>query len=1097
MNRSSPLFILALLLLADHVLLAQESEVPKITFRKWSGKLNVPDPVAVSVDNQGRVFVTQTRRRKIQDLDIRQHKQWIPTDLGLRSVEDKRNFFKSVMAIGGDDKIQKEHVGDFNEDGHHDWRDLTVISEVIYRLVDGDGDGTADEIKTFSEQFDSEVTGVAAGVLAFQGDVYATVAPDVWKLRDTDQDGLADTREVIAHGFGLHIAYGGHDMHGLTVGPDGKIYWSIGDKGINVTTADGTNYAYPDQGGVMRCNPDGSDFEVFAHGLRNVQEFAFDSYGNIFGIDNDADQTNERERFVQIVDQMDAGWRCFYQYRGGSYNPWTEEKLWELSTGKNHPAYIVPPIQHYIDGPAGFKFNPGTALSPQYRDYFFVTGAPNGNQHAFRVEPEGDSFKMVDEHQFGKGIPIVGLAFGPDGALYGADWDGGYPLDEKGSVIRMDVAEDLSESRREVQTLLASGFAESSMESLVLLLDHADMRVRMGAQFELVSRNLTDQLSAKALDESAGIFARLHALWGLGQLARKGDTLARDTIGMLLNDDDAKLRGQAAKTYGEIPDVPALPLLPLVKDKDIHVQVLTLLALGRTPSQQATDDILELAGKLQPQQHYLRHAICTALASCVSAEKLAEQTKHKSEMLRLCCVLALRKTLSPKIVEFLQDESSWVRDAAARAIHDDESIPDAMEQLALGLNLGIEQSEAFFRRSVNANFRLGDSESAERLVKYVESSSDRLSVPLRQQHVLETLGEWNSPDVLGRVQGIHRRVDQSQRTLDKISLATTLLNVISNERADLALRKSALVVAGKLKLDLPTDKVENLALDEALDEEIRILTLRSFAQKLPDALMVAQNSKSERVRLAALEILAQQDDQRAIRSMTNLARSAEQLSTQQQAILSLATLESEGAQKEIEHLAEQFLDGELDSRLGLELFESVSGLFTKNSETQKRFRDFAVAKLDDPKLSKFAFSKSGGDSKRGEDLFRNHVQAQCARCHRIGPQGSEIGPELTKIASKRDSAYLWRAILQPSKEIEDKYRSQSILLDSDEIIKGVILSESDETLIIANEKGEEIKIPQAEIIQVKEQELSLMPEMHNVLTPREVRDLLAYLQTLK
>ena len=70
-------------------------------------------------------------------------------------------------------------------------------------------------------------------------------------------------------------------MHGLRVGPDGRIYWTIGDKGVNVTSREGRKFFYPNEGCVLRCEPDGSNFEVFAHGLRNVQETDFNELGDL------------------------------------------------------------------------------------------------------------------------------------------------------------------------------------------------------------------------------------------------------------------------------------------------------------------------------------------------------------------------------------------------------------------------------------------------------------------------------------------------------------------------------------------------------------------------------------------------------------------------------------------------------------------------------------------------------------------------------------------------------------------------------------------------------------------------------------------------
>jgi quinoprotein glucose dehydrogenase len=576
-------FLFAILtILAPSVSMAQDegssnSAPAELEFSRWSGDVNVPDPVAISFDNRGRAFVTQTARRKIQDLDIRAFREWISDDVGFQSVADKRAFYRRMLAPAADGKSRgNPKIEDLNGDGSHDFRDLMVISEKIHLIEDTNGDGIADRTSVFAEDFKTEVTGIAAGVLWHDGNVYSTIAPDVWKLRDTNDDGKADQREVIATGFGLHIAYGGHDMHGLTVGPDGKVYWTVGDKGISVTSKEGRRFHYPNQGGVMRCNPDGSDFEVFAHGLRNVQELAFDQYGNLFGVDNDADQPGERERFVYIVEGMDAGWRCNYQYRSSGYNPWTEEKLW-VTWHEGQPAYIVPPISHSLNGPAGFAFNPGTALSPEYKDYFFLTGAPGGEQRAFQVKPSGASFEMINEHEIGRGIPLVGINFAPDGALYGVDWGGGYPLNQKGAVWKIDVPDAANSERRTgTQQLLTEGFANWETVKLIDHLAHADQRVRFGCQFELVRRRVSAELQSVARNSETQI-SRIHAVWALGQLARSKDSeidvaAIHKTFVELLSNKDSELRAQVARTVSDLDQFDGARLVPLLNDPEPRVQ---------------------------------------------------------------------------------------------------------------------------------------------------------------------------------------------------------------------------------------------------------------------------------------------------------------------------------------------------------------------------------------------------------------------------------------------------------------------------------------------------------------------------------------------
>ena len=300
-------FLPYLLIFAFLLPLAAEVPSPKpLQFSKWTPDFLVPDPVAISFDNQGRAYVTQTQRRKANDLDIRSNRDWIPDDLSFQSPDNKRAFYRKVFTPENSD-ANKHRVKDYNKDGKNDLADLQFLSERIHLIEDTDADGLADKTSIYAEGFTDEIAGIAAGVLHHDGDVYTTIVPDVWKLRDTNNDCKADTREILATGFGAHLAYAGHDMHGLTVGPDGRIYWTIGDKGLGATSKEGHHFKYPNQGALLRCDPDGSNFEVYARGLRNVQEIAFDQFGNIFGVDNDSDRPGEKERFVYIVQHMDAG----------------------------------------------------------------------------------------------------------------------------------------------------------------------------------------------------------------------------------------------------------------------------------------------------------------------------------------------------------------------------------------------------------------------------------------------------------------------------------------------------------------------------------------------------------------------------------------------------------------------------------------------------------------------------------------------------------------------------------------------------------------------------------------------------------------------
>src|SRR5205807_4487623 len=131
------------------------------------------------------------------------------------------------------------------------------------------------------------------------------------------------------------------------------------DRGLNVRTREGKVLDYTDTGAVLRCEPDGSDLEVVAYGLRNPQELAFDEHGNLFTGDNTCD-AGDAARIVYVVEGGDSGWRIGYQYLRwpNAAGPWNSEKLWHLPFA-GQSASIVPPVAHRASGPSGLTYNPG------------------------------------------------------------------------------------------------------------------------------------------------------------------------------------------------------------------------------------------------------------------------------------------------------------------------------------------------------------------------------------------------------------------------------------------------------------------------------------------------------------------------------------------------------------------------------------------------------------------------------------------------------------------------------------------------------------------------------------------------------------------
>lgn len=1029
------------------------------------------NPVSLSVDVDGTIYVTETARRKVADLDIREFYNfgWVEHDVSHTSVEDRLAFFRKEL--DGKKTFKKTSLEDWNKDGNIDSKDLTAISEKVIRIIDKDGDGKYDTSNVFAEGFNTEVTGIAAGTLAWRGDVYATIAPDVWKLRDTTGDGKADKREALAHGFGIHIAYAGHDMHGLTLGPDGRIYWSIGDKGTNVTSKEGKNFYAPHEGAVLRCYPDGSGFEIFARGLRNPQEIAFDQYGNLFSVDNDSDRKGERERFLHITEGSDTGWRNYYQYRDPKYNPWMAESIWEPS-GEFQPAYITPTNANYSDGPAGFAFNPGTALNEKYHNAFFMSEFPKGNLRSFKVKPKGATFDMTDEHLVLSGPMNVGVTFGPDGALYSADWAGGYPLNEKGAIWKLDDPSIAGNAtREEVAKMLKDGPTKTSTTDLVKQLSHPDQRIRLDAQWELAKRNAKDEFIAAASAQGADEMTVIHSLWGMAQIKAFDPAL----FTQLIKSENSEIRAQAAKYAGESQPDPVSGLTALLSDKSAHVRFLAATSIWKLAMNESLDAGIAMLVENANADAYLRQAGVLVLTAS-SAEDIAEATlTHESAAVRLAAAVAFRRLESPLAARFLADSDPKVVSEAAHAIFDDPAIKEEYPALADLLRTNPRAMAPAIRRSIAANRYLADAKSASRLAVFAADTSNPEDLRIA---ALESLASWTESSKLNPVDGRYDPLEAADSAFAKPAYASVAA-AIEHSAGSKPFSKIAARVAKNLGILANVNDLLKEALDTNLDPEARIRSLAAlqrskpgeFAKILPELL----KDKSAGVRSYTAAALAEKNPSAVIEYAKQAIEKSKDIPERQQAVLLLGKMKDLSSKALLDALAARATkDPSSESGILLELTETLPA-------TAATFGTNA--------------SLSGGDAVLGEKVFNENLAAQCTACHRIGDEGSDVGPPLTEVG-KKDREYILESLVNPQAVVTSGYGMMSVKTKAGVTVSGALKDDSAEALTILLPDKSETIVNIADI-ESRTQPLSVMPPMGAILNPRELRDLVEFLSVQK
>jgi glucose/arabinose dehydrogenase len=341
---------------------------------------------------------------------------------------------------------------------------LYVTEGTAGTLLAIDGAG---QISTFAEGFRSPLGVLAAA----NGDVYVADAESartgpfgtrpygrVWRVRDTDGDGVADKQKVVLK----DLPNGRHNTNGMAFGPDGLLYVTNGnstDDGVEGGEAE----VDPWSGSVVRVNPKAKNLSVVdlprkalvAHGWRNVYDLAFSPFdgSKLFVPMNGADDARKGSTgenpadpaiedsddllFVTDVDDRrvdDFGFpSCFYNETDqGDLTPYNNPNPDVIDLYGKCPKRTVPrPLSSFGLHPSanGLAFQTTDAWGEAYTNDLFVAewgslfGEPSGHK-IVRVELNAKGTKVVAHTDFLEMDLPLDLTFDAAGAMYVADYSG-------------------------------------------------------------------------------------------------------------------------------------------------------------------------------------------------------------------------------------------------------------------------------------------------------------------------------------------------------------------------------------------------------------------------------------------------------------------------------------------------------------------------------------------------------------------------------------------------------------------------------------------------------------------------------------------------
>ncbi len=1014
-------------------------------------------------------------------------------------------------------------------------------------LSDSDGNGIHDRVTSYSDQVKN-----AQGLLALGSRVFAVGdGPEgsaLYRLRDTDRDGVAD--EVVKL-VGFRGSKGEHGAHAVRLGPDGYLYVIVGD----FARADGTPTVrspyhrwyegdlvqprFEDAGGhevgipapggtIFRTNADGTFVELVAGGLRNSYDFAFDPQGELFTYDADMEWDRgapwyRPTRVNHITAGAEMGWRS-------GWAKWPEYYLDSLPAAVN----IGP------GSPTGVEFYDHFAFPAKYRGALFGCDWATGRIYAISFKREGATL-VGNPEVFLAGRPLnaTDIAVGPDGALYfstgGRGTDGGiYRIRYTGTV-----PPELADMGNGIERALRQPQLEADWARARIAAVKQQLGDQWGPQLLEVVRNSqrSDVARQRAIDllivfgprpddallaELAGD-ARSAIRAKAARLMYQSDTPeTTSALVELLADQDALVRRLACESLARRADLPpAEAALPLLNDPDRFVAYAARLLMEQMPVESWSTAVLQ---ESRPR------AFCYGATALVNVQRKAETSQA---VLQRC-------------QEFLADAE----------LSDAERL-DVLRVTQLALlhgGLGPDSAPSVAAQLL-AMYPTADQLANRELVRLlvhlqVDGAADKFAVeivkPALSQHDKIHLGAYAARLTRGWTTSAKLKLLQHYEEARTFSGGYSVDKYIENFARDfltqltLSERKhilgggdkwpaTALSVLAKLPDDPGADVLATIreldgrvaprcaesdafrrlrvgiiavlggSQDAASQQHLRTIYLNEPEYRDPVAMCLAQHPGGENWSYL-VDALKTARGPMAIEVLTALTKVPQRPSEDEpyrNAILSGLRLGREGG----EHAAN------LLAHWNGQAANSASNIWKADLA---RWQSWYAAKFPDARPAELPADEAGdkwsydelvtflegpagkqGDAERGRQVF---AAAQCAACHRVGPTGETLGPDLTAVAQRFQRKEILESIVYPSHTVSDQYASRKVVAGG-KVYVGLVTPRGAAGVTILLSTGQKIEVAQEDIEEMGPSDISAMPAgLLNALTLEQVADLFAFFE---